>query len=132
MIKSIVNALLISGLLVSCSANRINLVDANIVKIDESIPSNLEMSTLVFQEDDNLIVVGNLRTPSLLNNSIPGHVHLVIKSPQGEEFCSITTNVKVNHSVRRSLSRTSLFRFELPVVVPAGSLISIKYDRETH
>lgn len=130
--KIIVIAILTSGLLVSCTSSRINLGDTNIVKIEESAANNLDMSTMVFQEDDNLIVLGSLRTPSLLNTSIPGHVHLVIKSPQGEELCSLITKVKVNHSVRRSLSRSSLFRFELPIIVPAGSLVSVKYDTEKH
>lgn len=115
----------------SCMSNRVNLLETKALVLREVAPTELKISTSVYEDDGNLVILGRLRRNTLNVRSIPGHVDIEVLTAQGEELATIKAQFSSLPSWRRGPNPVA-FRAELPGVPPLGSTVQVKYDVNKH
>lgn len=115
----------------SCITNRVNLLKTNEIVLNEVVPPELKVSTSVYNDDGNLVILGRLSRGSLDIRRIPGHVDVDIVSPTKEELANIKASFRSLPTWRHGPSPVA-FRVELPGSPPIGSTINVIYHREQH
>ena len=129
--KNIILLGFIVATLSSCITNRVNLLKANEVVLNEVVPPELKISTSVYNDDGNLVILGRVSRGSLDIRRIPGHVDVEIFSPAKEELASIKASFRALPTWRHGPSPVA-FRVELPGTPPVGSIVNVIYHREQH
>ena len=115
----------------SCMSNRVNLLETKAIVLNEVVPTELKISTSVYEDDGNLVILGRLDRNALDIRSIPGHVDIEVLTAQGEQLATIKAQFHSLRSWRRGPSPVA-FRAELPGIPPLGSTVQVKYHVNKH
>jgi hypothetical protein len=121
----------LSTIIAGCTGKRVDLVESKAITLVQRSPENLAMSTSIFNDDGNLVILGSVSRGPLSKQLIPGHVDILITDSNGEELSSIQAHFRKLPS-RRHGANPVAFRAELPGTPPLGSQIVIKYDIVDH
>lgn len=115
----------------SCITNRVDLLETNGITLSEDVPPELKISTSIYQDDGNLVVLGRLSRGSLDLRRIPGHIDIQVLTATGEEVADVKAQFRSLPTWRHGPSPVA-FRFELPGVPPLGSRVLVKYHVSQH
>ena len=120
-------ALFILGALTGCSSTRVDLLRQGTVRVETSSESRGSiMPVFVYQTDQAMVITGDIR--HIPRNTHEGRVAIEVIGPDGSRWAQQTASVTPGLWTRRS-SRWPRFETEVPGVVPAGSVIKMRYER---
>jgi len=114
-----------------CIANRVNLLETKAIQLNEVVPPELKIRTSVFEDDGNLVILGQLARGPLDVRHIPGHVDVAVLTAGGEELASINAQFRSLRTWRHGPNPVA-FKAELPGVPPLGSTVQVKYHVSQH
>ncbi len=127
LLVAVTTILIVTG----CVGKRIDLVESESITLDQRSPANLKMSTSVYNDDGNLVILGRISRDSLNQQLIPGHIDVLITDSNGAELSIIQARFRKLPTWRHGPNPVA-FRVELPGTPPHGSKVIVKYDTEVH
>ena len=114
-----------------CITNRIDLLETKAIALQEIVPPELKVSTSVYEDDGNLVILGRLSRGPLDRRLIPGHVDIEVLTVNGEELANIKAQFRSLRTWRHGPNPV-VFKAELPGVPPVGSTVQVKYHVNKH
>lgn len=114
-----------------CVQHRVDLKATEAIELKVTAPKDLNLRTSVFGDDGNLVVLGRVSRGALDRRQIPGHIDVVISSPQGEVVSTLKATFRDLPTWRHGPSPVA-FRAEFPGLPPEGSLVQVTYHTESH
>lgn len=114
-----------------CITNRIDLLETKAISLNEVVPLELKITTSVYEDDGNLVILGRLSRGSLDLRFIPGHVDIELLTVNGEELANIKAQFRSVRTWRHGPNPV-VFKAELPGVPPVGSTVKVKYHVSKH
>lgn len=121
-------------LLAGCFAGRTDLIDAGQLQI-EPAPSGMAAipAPAVWDDHGKLSVIGwiNFKGPS--HHYDPGHVHVVVRSPSGEELARKQVRLSESDTGSRfTRQHRGTYSAEFPQLPPAGSKVQVWHCHDKH
>ncbi len=128
----LIASLIAVGLTITgCIHTRVNMLEGRSVMLRQSAPPGLKISTSIYSDDGNLVILGRIKRGPLDLTMIPGHVDIVITDDKGEELSTIKATFRKIPTWRHGPSPVA-FKAEFPGVPPAGSVVEVTYHTEQH
>jgi hypothetical protein len=115
----------------SCIENRVDLLRTKTITLNEVVPPEIKISTSIYEDKGNLVVLGRLGRGSLDSRNIPGHIDIVVLTTEGEELAVIKAQFRSLPTWRHGPNPVA-FRVELPGIPPLGSTVQVKYHVSQH
>ena len=115
---------LISG----CTANRIDLADTGMIKLEQDQMSKANISwSSAFEKDDGLLITGILRRSDHVGIPVKAHVDVYVLSPEGSILNEVrSSDVYVSRRVTgRSRMGSERFEVYLPNMPAKDSLVRV-------
>ena len=123
----VMSLLFLSG----CIHNRVNLKESEAIVLKVNAPQDLNLSTDVFGDDGNLVVLGRVSRGALDLRKIPGHIDIVVSNPTGEVTSTVKATFRDLPSWRHGPSPVA-FRAEFPGLPPEHSVVEVTYHTNKH
>lgn len=122
-----VSLLFLSG----CIHNRVNLEDSEAIVLKVNGPKEINLTTDVFGDDGNLVVIGRVSRGALDLRKIPGHIDIVISNSSGDVLSTVKARFRDLPTWRHGPSPVA-FRAEFPGLPPEHSVVEVTYHTERH
>lgn len=123
----VMSLLILSG----CIHNRVNLKESEAIVLKVNAPQDLNLSTDVFGDDGNLVVIGRVSRGALDVRKIPGHIDIVISNSSGDVLSTVKARFRDLPTWRHGPSPVA-FRTEFPGLPPENSVVEVTYHTERH
>lgn len=123
----VMSLLFLSG----CIRNRVNLEDSEAIVLKVNGPKEINLTTDVFGDDGNLVVIGRVSRGALDVRKIPGHIDIVISNPTGEVTSTVKAKFGDLPGWRHGPSPVA-FRAEFPGLPPEHSVVEVTYHTDKH
>lgn len=114
-----------------CIHNRVNLEESKAIVLKVNAPKEINLTTDVFGDDGNLVVLGRVNRGALDLRKIPGHIDIVISNASGEVVSTVKARFRDLPAWRHGPSPVA-FRAEFPGLPPENSVVEVTYHRERH
>lgn len=124
---------IVGAVLAACAFFAPSYVEQGLVRLDIETTKPVSVSYAnVFEEDGNMVVRGTAKYPlSHRYGLFDGHIDVSVLQPDGKKYES--QNVKVvRRRIPKTLGREGFFVTRFPIDPPAGTIVSIVYDINTH
>lgn len=123
----VMSLLVLSG----CVHNRVNLKESIAIVLKVNAPKEINLTTDVFGDGGNLVVLGRVSRGALDLGKIPGHIDIVISNASGEVVSTVETRFRDLPTWRHGPSPVA-FRTEFPGLPPENSVVEVTYHTERH
>lgn len=123
----VLSLLFLSG----CTHNRVNLKESKAIVLKVNAPKEINLTTDVFGDDGNLVVLGRVGRGALDLRKIPGHIDIIISNASGEVVSTVKARFRDLSTWRHGPSPVA-FRTEFPGLPPENSVVEVTYHTERH
>jgi hypothetical protein len=123
---------LLSG---GCAVNRVDLRDAGQVRVHSLVVEGVTLpSPNVWADERDVTVYGSWHGKGPSSHVYrPGHVHLVLRTPEGKELDAREVRMSVTRTGGRTYRRDVLsYRSRYPAVPPPGSRLDVWHCHARH
>lgn len=129
--KTRVAIIFLTGIFVlyGCTAGRVNLISSGVVSIERMPAKDVYISSAyVFQEEDQIIIYGEVNNRSPFGVIIRGHVDITILDADKKIIKQVSALVIPHSSVReKRIRQPSTFMVWVRIIPPEGAVVRIEY-----
>jgi hypothetical protein len=126
---------LLASTTAGCAFDRVDLEDTGQVRVEPVAHEGFTLSApSVWGEGEGATVYGSWRERNGQNHSFsPGHVHLILRSADGEELDTRQVPIQVTKTGSRNFRQNYLsYRTSFDSVPPFGSVLQVWHCHEDH